>query len=221
MIVIRGLSQAYGGNTVLDHVDLTVAKGEICALIGGNGAGKTTLFRSLLGLMPVRQGTVTLAGIPHRRREWKRHVSFLPEKFQLYPLLTGEENVRFFASCGRQTVDFAQIERVLRQTSLWDDKDKLARDFSKGMLQRLGLAVMLYEQTDIWILDEPTSGLDPNGREDILALIGGLRDKTVLFSTHDVSEVKRVCTHVAVLSGGKIAKSTAADFLRQQKGDRG
>lgn len=214
MISIENVSQGYyQKKKVLKDINLVVEKNEHCALVGRNGSGKSTLIHTMLGLLPVKNGTITLGGYSNKNQSWKKIVSYLPEKFHLYPHLTGLENMSFFASLiGR--VDEKRIEEKLRIVSLWDDRNEFIRSYSKGMLQRLGLAVILYYDSDIIILDEPTSGLDPIGRQEILTIIGSLKNKTVFMASHHIDEIKKVCTHVAYLEDGKITKYTMDEFLQ-------
>ncbi|ARA96608.1 ABC transporter ATP-binding protein [Geobacillus thermodenitrificans] len=211
MIEVTGLTVSYRNNKVLDDVDLVIHKGERCALVGRNGAGKSTLIHSLLNLLPAVRGTVYIDGIDHRRHEWKKKVAYLPEKFQLYPQLTGEENVRFFASL-HGVVDEQRIEDVLHTVRLWEARHMKSKQYSKGMLQRLGLAIMLYYDADLLILDEPTSGLDPLGRAEVLMILRSLPNKTILLSSHHIDEVRQLCTHVAYLENGKITKYRIEEF---------
>ncbi|MDL2343037.1 ABC transporter ATP-binding protein [Deinococcus sp. MIMF12] len=212
MIEIRGLSQSYGPHRVLDAVNLEVAPFERCALVGRNGAGKSTLIHTMLGLMPARRGQIHLHGISTRKNGWKRYVSYLPEKFHLYQNLTGYENLTFFNALTAGALDEARAEEVLRAVSLWEVRHTVVNTYSKGMLQRLGLALMLYFDTEIIILDEPTSGLDPIGREEILTIIRNLTDKTILMASHHFDEIRRVCTHVAMLEDGKVTKYSIDEF---------
>ena len=158
MIEIKNLSQSYKNKQVLKDINLTIENNEYCALVGRNGAGKSTLIRSILGLQPVKKGSITLGGHSNKKGDWKKIVSYLPEKFHLYPHLTGEENMRFFASLGSGEIDEQKIEEKLKLVSLWEDRHNQVKGYSKGMLQRLGLCVMLYYDTEVLILDEPTSG---------------------------------------------------------------
>lgn len=214
MISIENVSQGYyQKKKVLKDINLVVEKNEHCALVGRNGSGKSTLIHTMLGLLPVKNGTITLGGYSNKNQSWKKIVSYLPEKFHLYPHLTGLENMSFFASLIGK-VDEKRIEEKLRIVSLWDDRNEFIRSYSKGMLQRLGLAVILYYDSDIIILDEPTSGLDPIGRQEILTIIGSLKNKTVFMASHHIDEIKKVCTHVAYLEDGKITKYTMDEFLQ-------
>lgn len=215
MIKVTDLSQSFGKKTVLDAVTLEINKNEICALVGRNGAGKSTFINSLLGLLPVKQGSIAINGIEVTKKndEWKKAIAYLPEKFMLYPMLTGLENITFFAEAVSKMTDVVRIDQVLRSVSLWDDRDVQVKKYSKGMLQRLGLAITLYQDSSILILDEPTSGIDPMGRKEILEVLKSLHDKTILLSSHHLDEIRQVCTHVVYLNEGKMVKFTVREFL--------
>lgn len=213
MIKIEGLTQMYRKRQVLTDVNLQIKANEVCALVGRNGAGKTTLIHSLLGLLPVKQGTITLAGFSNDQEGWKKYVAYLPEKFQLYSQLSGEENFRFFAAVDHPKVKEERLESCLKLVNLWDHRHEAIRGYSKGMLQRLGLGIMLYFDSPVMILDEPTSGLDPMGRTEILQILKSLKDKTILFSSHHMDEIRQICTHVAFLENGRLEKYEIESFM--------
>lgn len=215
MIKVTDLNQAFGKKNVLESINIEINRNEICALVGRNGAGKSTFINSLLGLIPVKGGAIEINGIEVNKKtsEWKKSIAYLPEKFMLYPLLTGLENITFFAEAVSKTADGERIEKMLKSVSLWDDREVQVKKYSKGMLQRLGLAITLYQDSSILILDEPTSGIDPLGRKDILEVLKSLHDKTILLSSHHLDEIKQVCTHVAYLENGRMSKYTVEEFL--------
>jgi ABC-2 type transport system ATP-binding protein len=216
MITVSGLNQSFGKKMILENINIEIHKHEICALVGRNGAGKSTFINSLLGLLPVKQGSISINGVQvtKKNHQWKKAIAYLPEKFQLYPMLTGIENITFFAEAVSKTVDQERMEKVLKSVSLWDDRDVQVKKYSKGMLQRLGLAITLYQDSSILILDEPTSGIDPMGRKEILEVLKSLHDKTILLSSHHLDEIRQVCTHVAFLNNGKMEKYTVEEFLQ-------
>ena len=216
MITVSGLNQSFGKKIILESINIEIHKHEICALVGRNGAGKSTFINSLLGLLPVKQGSITINGVKVTRKnhDWKKAIAYLPEKFMLYPMLTGLENITFFAEAVAKKVDQERIENVLKSVSLLDDRNVQVKKYSKGMLQRLGLAITLYQDSSILILDEPTSGIDPMGRKEILEVLKSLHDKTILLSSHHLDEIKQVCTHVAYLNNGKMEKYTVEKFLQ-------
>ncbi|GHH98000.1 ABC transporter ATP-binding protein [Neobacillus kokaensis] len=215
MIKVSNLNQSFGKKQVLDSITLEIKKHEICALVGRNGAGKSTFIHSLLGLLPIKQGKIEINGVEVTKKngEWKKAIAYLPEKFMLYPSLTGLENITFFAEAVSGSAVLEQVEQVLRSVRLWDDRNVQVKKYSKGMLQRLGLAITLYQDSSILILDEPTSGIDPMGRKEILEVLKSLYDKTILLSSHHLDEIKQVCTHVAFLEDGKMLKYTVGEFL--------
>lgn len=214
MIAIHELTQAYGKKLVLDQVNLTIEKNEICALVGRNGAGKSTLLHSLLGLLPVKKGSISINGQQRKKSSWNNEIAYLPEKFMLYPSLTGRENMVFFARAVSKNIDEPRIEQLLKSVLLWEVRNQTVKGYSKGMLQRLGLAITLYQDSDILILDEPTSGIDPMGRKEIHSVLKALNNKTILLSSHHLDEIKQICTHVAFLENQHIQKYTVEDFLQ-------
>lgn len=217
MIGIQQLTQTYGTKLVLDHVDLFVEKNEVCALVGRNGAGKSTLINCLLGLLPVKKGKITINGkMASGKKRPLGDIAYLPEKFALYPTLTGMENMIFFAQVSGKKADKGKMEEILKSVRLWDDRNTPIKSYSKGMLQRLGLAVTLYQDAPILILDEPTSGLDPMGRREVLEVLKSLHDKTILLSSHHMDEIKQICSHVAFLNEHKLEKFTVKEFMKQQ-----
>ena len=123
--------------------------------------------------------------------------------------------MNFFASLGNGPLDEKRMEEMLRKVNLWDHRSVLIKGYSKGMLQRLWLGIMLYFDSSILILDEPTSGLDPKGRSEILTILKSLENKTILFSSHHMDEIRQICSHVAYLEEGEIRKFTLNDFYEQ------
>jgi ABC-2 type transport system ATP-binding protein len=218
MISVTSLSQSYGKKEILKDINLSIEKNEICALVGRNGAGKSTFIHSLLGLVPIKQGEIAVNGQKRKSNKvWKNEIAYLPEKFMLYPSLTGYENIIFFAQAGTGKAEPEKIEKILRSVGLWEDREKAVKGYSKGMLQRLGLAITLYQDADILILDEPTSGIDPMGRKEILEVLSSLTGKTILLSSHHMDEIRQICTHVAFLDNGAMTKYTVDEFLMTQE----
>lgn len=213
MINIEGLTQSYKKKVVLENVNLQIEKQEVCALVGRNGAGKSTLIHSVLGLLPIKQGQVSIGGISNHKEGWKKQVAYLPEKFQLYSHLTGEENFRFFASLEKEPSE-QEVEDCLKKVQLWEARHEKVNGYSKGMLQRLGLGIMLYYPADLLILDEPTSGLDPMGRKEILSILKSLKEKTILFSSHHLDEIRQICTHVAYIENRSVNKYPVETFYQ-------
>lgn len=217
MIVVENVSQSFGKKCVLDDINLTIDKNEVCALVGKNGAGKSTFIQTLLGLLPLKRGRVLISGKEYTgKRRSNNKIAYLPEKFMLYPSLSGWENMKFFARAVSSQVNEGKMEELLSAVKLWDDRDKAIKNYSKGMLQRLGIAITLYQDSDILLLDEPTSGLDPIGRKEVIETLRSLKDKTILISSHHLDEIKQLCTSVAFLNERKITKYGVEEFMKTE-----
>jgi len=202
---------------VLRDVSFHVEPGEVFGYLGPNGAGKTTSMKLLLGLARPTSGRVLLHGLPawsHRARE---KIGFLPENPYFHGHLTGRELLLFFgriAGLSGATLR-SEVDRVLEQVGLRGAHGKLLRTFSKGMVQRVGIAQALLGRPNLVILDEPMSGLDPIGRKDVRDLILELRDegKTVFFSSHILQDAEALCDRVAILVEGRVRRVGPLDEL--------
>jgi len=194
--------------TVLSDISLSVSRGEIFGFLGHNGAGKTTTMKVLLGLLRATSGHIELLGSSVEHVATRARIGYLPESPYFYDYLTAEEFLCFYgklAGLDRETVQ-KRIPQLLERVSLTEARHRQLRKFSKGMLQRVGLAQALIHDPELVILDEPMSGLDPIGRKEVRDLILSLRDqgKTVFFSTHIISDVEMVCDRVGIVSKGRI-----------------
>lgn len=193
----------------VEDVSITVPRGAIHGLLGPNGAGKTTTIKMLLGLVRPDAGTFRVLGHDARTREGRAHVGFLPEQPYFPPQLTAQQALRLYARLSgvpRGEVD-ARIAEFLTRVGLEGQQRTLLSAFSRGMLQRLGIAQALIARPSVVVLDEPASGLDPIGQRDIRNLMLALRDEgaTVLLSSHQLSEVEAVCDRVSIVSRGRVA----------------
>lgn len=194
--------------TVLSDISLSVGRGEIFGFLGHNGAGKTTTMKVLLGLLRATSGHVELLGSSVEHVATRARIGYLPESPYFYDYLTADEFLCFYgklAGLDRETVQ-KRIPQLLERVSLTEARHRQLRKFSKGMLQRVGLAQALIHDPELVILDEPMSGLDPIGRKEVRDLILSLRDqgKTVFFSTHIISDVEMICDRVGIVSKGRI-----------------
>ena len=192
----------------LDALSLTVAPGEVFGCLGPNGAGKSTTLKLLLGLVAPTSGSAHIFGLPVSSVASRRRVGFLPENPVFYDYLTGEELLAYFGQlCGLRPRDArSRATTLLDRVGLGAERRLAVRRYSKGMVQRLGVAQALVQDPDLVILDEPMSGLDPIGRRDVRALILSLRDegKTVVFSSHILSDAETLCSRVAILAAGRL-----------------
>src|SRR5438105_2882324 len=202
----------------LDRLDLEVEPGEIFGFLGHNGAGKTTTIKLLLGLLFPTAGRAWILERPIEEVAVKQHVGFLPESPYFYEYLTAEEFLTFYGQLfglGGQSL-VKKIDELLAMVSLADARHLPLRKFSKGMLQRIGLAQALINDPQVVILDEPMSGLDPIGRRDVRDIILSLKEegKTVFFSTHILPDVEMICDRVGILVRGRLrAVGTVQDLV--------
>ena len=202
-----GLRKRYGRQTAVDGVSFTVGRGEIVGLLGPNGAGKTTVIKILLGLVRPDAGEVLLLGRPARDPRARARVGYLPELFRYQPWLTAAEVLALHVRLAGATVPARERREALAVVGLADRAGDRVGGFSKGMQQRLGLAVALVARPELVVLDEPTSALDPIGRADVRALLLSLKARrvAVLLNSHLIGEVERVCDRVVILDKGRVA----------------
>jgi len=205
----------------LDALSLEVAAGEVFGFLGPNGAGKTTTLKLLMQLVYPSSGRAELLGKPVGDLSVKRRIGYLPEHPYFYDYLTAEELLTYFAGLfGFSAADRrARVERLLDEVGIGAERRLQLRKFSKGMLQRVGLAQALLNDPELVIFDEPMSGLDPLGRRDVRALILRLRDRgcTVFFSSHVLSDAEALCSRVAILAQGRlVSEGRLTDMLAFQ-----
>jgi len=208
----------------LDGLNLSVERGEIFGFLGGNGAGKTTTIKLLMRLMFPSAGTAKILGRDISDVKMHARIGYLPENPYFYDYLTARELLNYFAELFgiEKTERKRRVEELLDKVGLEEiSRGKQLRKFSKGMLQRVGLAQSLINEPEIVFLDEPMSGLDPVGRREIRELISDLREKgvTVFMSTHILSDIEALCDRVAILRKGKLAATGKLDELLAQSGE--
>ncbi|MEV0154722.1 ABC transporter ATP-binding protein [Micromonospora sp. NPDC050686] len=215
-----GLRKRYRRRSAVDGVSFTVDRGEVVGLLGPNGAGKTTVIKMLLGLVRPDAGEVLLLGRPARDPQSRARVGYLPELFRYQPWLTAAEVLALHVRLAGIAVPVAEQRDCLALVGLADRRGDRVGGFSKGMQQRLGLAVALVARPELVVLDEPTSALDPLGRADVRDLLLSLRSRrvAVLLNSHLIGEVERVCDRVVILDKGRVAAAgTLAELLGRRK----
>ena len=208
MLRITGLHKRFGDKEVLRGLDLSVPEHSIYGFIGKNGSGKTTTMKTVLGLLRADSGEIIVNGekVVYGQTDTNRYIGYLPDVPEFYSFMTAKEYLRF---CGEITgMSRADIEERTRElltlVGLADETHRI-KGFSRGMKQRLGIAQALLSRPKLLICDEPTSALDPIGRKEILDILLAIKDQTtVLFSTHILSDVERICTDVAFLKDGVV-----------------
>ena len=208
MLRITDLHKRFGDKEVLRGLNLTVPEHSIYGFIGKNGAGKTTTMKTILGLLKADSGEIIVGGekVVYGQTSTNQYIGYLPDVPEFYPFMTAPEYLRF---CGeitgmKKAECDARLKELLELVGLGDEKHRI-KGFSRGMKQRLGIAQALLNSPKLLICDEPTSALDPVGRKEILDILLTVRQQTtVLFSTHILSDVERICTDVAFLNNGVV-----------------
>jgi len=227
-VTTSGLAKRFrGGQLAVAGIDLVVPHGSVYGFLGPNGSGKTTTIRMLLGLIVPTGGSHTLLGrpMPGSAAEVLPRVGALVEGPAFHPYLSGRANLARLDATDR-TADprtaAVRIDAALDRVGLSPAAGKRYRAYSLGMRQRLGIAAALLQPRDLLVLDEPTNGLDPQGTREVRALIQGLADEgvTVLLSSHLLSEVEQVCTHVGVMHAGRLVAQGTMDELRRSQSAR-
>ena len=207
----------------LSPLTLAVQEGEVFGYLGPNGAGKTTTLKLLMGLIYLTSGSATILGCPLDDPKMKAQVGFLPEQPYFYDYLSARELLTYLATLSGAPAGERQrrVEEVLHRVGLYEHADVQLRKFSKGMLQRVGIAQAIVHDPKLIFLDEPMSGLDPIGRREVRDLIQSLKDdgKTIFFSTHILSDAETLCDRVAVLNHGQLRGiGVVADLVREVSG---
>lgn len=208
---IEALRVDRGGRTVVDGLSLHVAAGEIYALLGGNGAGKSTTLAALLGLLPVTAGTMAIAGTDPATDadRARRRLAYLPENVALYETLTAHENIAYFMALAGEDPAPAAITEALDRVGLQADaRDRRAGSYSKGMRQKVAIALALLRDVPVLLLDEPTSGLDPRAVADFNALLRALKGegRAILMVTHDLLGAVDCADRIGFLTAGRIVE---------------
>jgi len=206
----------------LDHLNLKVEDGELFALLGANGAGKTTTINLMLNFLDPTDGTARINDIDvvANPLDAKQYVSYLPENVLLYGNLTAMQNLDFFTKLGgKRDVSRDEYQLVMRRVGLPERAFEMrVRKFSKGMRQRLGIAIVIMKDVPVVIMDEPTSGLDPKGAADFCDLLGELRDagKAIFMSTHDVFRARDVADRVGIMKEGHLVMVRDREDLKYE-----
>lgn len=219
MIEVQSLSKNYGSHPAIQDISFRAEAGEILGFLGPNGAGKTTTMRILTGYMPPTSGSAKVAGFDVVREslEVRKRVGYLPETVPLYPEMDVVEYLRFMGSLRKVEDLDERIMDVLAEVNLEERSESFIGNLSKGLRQRVGLAQALLHQPEVLILDEPTIGLDPAQIIEVRRLIQDLRrDRTVLLSTHILSEAQQVCDRVLIIHNGRIVAEDSPSNLQNQ-----
>ena len=221
VIETDGLSKSYGDVEALKDLDISVEEGEIFGFLGPNGSGKSTTINIFFDLVRPSSGSASILGFDCQDEslEVKKRTGFLPERCGIYDRLTGRKHIEF-AIRSKGTND--DPDSVMKRVGIYEDADRKAGGYSKGMKKRLCLGMALTGNPELIILDEPTSGLDPNGAREVRNIVLEERDRgaTIFFSSHILDQVQRVCDRVAILNEGSLVAIDSIEGLRKEVGSR-
>jgi len=217
MIILDKITKEFGSLTAVDQVSCQVKKGEYFALLGPNGAGKTTIIRMLMGFIQPTSGTVKINGISAYDTRVRKKIGYIAEQNMIPPYLSGFEYLsRHAALLGLSHKETRnEIERVIQIVSMSGKENKKSHGYSKGMLQRMGLAAAIMGQPELLVLDEPVSGLDPIGIRQVRKILEDLRKCriTIILNSHLLSEVEKTCDTAAIIHKGRIVVKGSIDSI--------
>jgi ABC-type multidrug transport system ATPase subunit len=223
VIKVQGLSKNFGAIQAVDQLSFEVEAGQVYGFLGQNGSGKSTTIRMLLSLIHPSQGHIEIFGrsLTNHRSAILEQVGAVIERPDLYPYLTAQEHLTLFAKLRKQKITASKIEATLSQVGLLARANDKVQTYSLGMKQRLGIGIALLHDPQLIILDEPTNGLDPQGIADIRQLIKSLskdQGKTILVSSHLLSEIEQIASHILIIhQGKKMAEGPTSSLLDPNK----
>ena len=209
MLEAKNLTKRYGSHTALSKLNLTIKPGEIFALLGQNGAGKTTTINLFLGFIEPSDGSASINGISvaEHPQEIKQHLAYIPETVMLYPNLTGIENLEYFSSLAGFDYSKKELGELLSTAGLQQQAfDQRLGGYSKGMRQKVGIAIAVAKKAKVLLLDEPTSGLDPKASNEFSEILKTLAatGTAILMATHDIFRAKEVATRIGIMKEGNL-----------------
>ncbi len=218
MLEAVNLSKSYGGHQALQNLNLTVKAGDVFCLLGANGAGKTTTINLFMGFLAPSSGVAKVndLDVSMKSSEAKRHLAYIPENLTLYPNLTGLENLDFFCRLANKDYVKSDLEDLLIQSGLQSDFiHSRVSTYSKGMRQKVGVALARARDAKALLLDEPTSGLDPKASNEFSELLQDMKEKGVatLMATHDLFRAKDIGTHIGIMKEGKLLHLVSASAV--------
>ena len=225
MLEAKSVTRRFGAVTAVDDLDLSIATGELFCLLGANGAGKTTTINLFLGLLAPDQGTVTVGGVDPAQDpvSARRQLAYIPENVSLYPQLTGVENVDLFCRMGATRLDAEELAALLERTGLSREQaGRRVAGYSKGMRQKVVLAIAYARKAGALLLDEPLSGLDPAAASDFCAELRRIREAgaAVLMTTHDLFRAKELAGTIGIMRAGRLVEVLLAEQIDARELER-
>jgi ABC-2 type transport system ATP-binding protein len=218
MLEASNLTKRYGTHTALNDLSLTIKAGEIFALLGQNGAGKTTTINLFLGFIQPTEGSALIDGISvaENPQEIKKHLAYIPETVMLYPNLTGIENLQYFSLLAGFEYSKKELQELLAKAGLQSQAfDQRLAGYSKGMRQKVGIAIAVAKKAKVLLLDEPTSGLDPKASNEFSEIIKTLaaNGTAILMATHDIFRAKEVASRIGIMKEGNLRSVIEASSI--------
>ena len=220
MIKIENVSKAFNNKKALNNLTLTVESGEIYGLLGANGAGKSTTLNLLLGFIQLDSGSIELFDNKKLKKIDSNNIGYIPENVNLYPYLSGAENLDYFCKIAGIKLSPNQLNDYLVECGLEiDAHNKLTSEYSKGMRQKVGIAIALAKNASLYLLDEPASGLDPLASNELSYTLKRLSSNgaTVLMASHDIFRVRETCDKIGVLKQGSLVKEMLSKEVTSKK----
>ena len=221
MLRVEALTKKYRKIVAVDNISFSLNQGDIVGLLGPNGAGKSTTIKTIVGLLRKNGGGITIGNYPNTSQEAKKKFTFVPEAPELYDMLTVWEHMQFIAYA-YDVADFeGKAEQLMERFDLWDKKDKLAKELSKGMKQKVSICCGLLPEPDLYLFDEPMIGLDPKSIRETKLIFKELsgQQKTILVSTHLLDSIENLCNRVLVMKQGKIIVDMAMEEMKRKLGN--
>lgn len=222
MILIEGVSKSFKGNAAIRNLSLKVEPGEIFGLLGANGAGKSTTINMLLGFTAPEQGKVQVdsVNVLSNGKEARKIIGYIPENVNLYPYLSGLENLDYFCRLAGMKYPTAKLEGFLQQCGLQKEAfRRKVKGYSKGMRQKVGIAIAYAKHAKVYLLDEPASGLDPLASNELSELLKELaaQGAAILMASHDIFRVREVCHRIGILKSGKLVRELASEEVNAKE----
>lgn len=218
MITTKNITKTFGNNIVINDLSFNVKEGEVLCLLGANGAGKSTTINILLNFAQPDKGVAKINGFDVVKNpiKTKKFLTYIPENLMLYPTLSAVENLDYFAKLSGQKFSIEELKLFLFEAGLEESAHKkYINTFSKGMRQKVGIALAIAKKSKVLLLDEPTSGLDPKSSNDFITLLNKMKDNgvAILMATHDLFRAKEVSTHIGIMRSGVLENNSETSNL--------
>ena len=218
MITTQNVTKSYGEYIAVNNISFNVNSGEILCLLGANGAGKSTTINMLLNFVTPTSGSIEIGGlnVSNHPSETKKLLTYIPENLMLYPMLSAVENLDYFTRLSGHNFKPNELKEFLTEAGLQKEfQSKFVKTYSKGMRQKVGIALAIAKQSNVLLLDEPTSGLDPKSSNEFMALLTKMKANgvAILMATHDLFRAKEVSTHIGIMREGSLEQYTETSQL--------